>query len=183
LAAGFINHSNLHFMARRKKHYKHHSRRRRHHSVGAMKLNPKNPIVQIGAMAAGYFLADTINGPIDSMVGTKIPEKVVGIAELGIGSLLVYSNKKTALKTIAGGVLAGAGLKKSLKSFGVISGYGSVPVIGRRMVAGYGSVPVIGEIGYNPGAQQLNGYQPGAGMLGGSMPVHKSVVGGLMRGE
>lgn len=148
-------------------------------------MNANSPVVQIGALAVGYFLGDTINGPIQSLTGGKIDPKITGIAETGIGAMLILSKKKTMTKTLIGGVLAGAGLKQSLKSFGVISGYGSVPVIGRRMVAGYGNVPVIGEIGYNPGAKQLNGYAPGAGMLGNQMPVHKQVVGstGLMRNE
>ena len=65
------------------------------------------------------------------------------------------------IKTVGGGVLAGAGLKRALKSFNIISGYQGVPVIGRRMGA-YQGVPVIGgvrpsQLAGGPG--QLQGYR------------------------
>lgn len=124
---------------------KHHKRRR---SVGA--LNPRSPIVMLGSLAAGYLLADTINTPIDKLVTTaKIPAVAVTAGEVGVGALLLMSKKKSGtmglVKTVAGGILAGAGIKRALKQFNIISGYQSVPVIGRRM-AGYQAVPVVGGV-------------------------------------
>lgn len=159
----------------------HTKRRRRHHRVGAMSLSAKSPVVMIGAIAAGYFLGDTLTPMIENIIPISDPatkDKVTAGAEIGIGALLLTSRKKSTLKTIAGGILAGAGVKKAAKAFGVISGYGSVPVIGRRRVAGYGSLPVIGAPGYSPGAGQLNGYAT-PGMIGETVPIHKQVLSGV----
>lgn len=172
---------------------KHHKKRKHHyrrHRIGAASLNPSSPVVQLGSTAVGYFVtADPINGAIDKMntkpatatepATTRLNPKIVGIAEAGLGALLIFGKKKTVIKTVAGGLLAGAGLKRLLHEFGVISGYQAVPVIGgvRRKMAGYQSVPVIG--GMPPqlaGAAQLqgyrvNGYTPaGSGVLGAVNP-------------
>lgn len=162
--------------------------------VGAASLNPGSPIVKLAAIAAGYFLtADPVNTAIDKAntkaatatepAGTRVGETVVMGGELGLGALLLLSkskNKTTGLiKTAAGGVLAGAGLKRALKKFGVIKGYQSVPVIGSRRMAGYQSVPVIGGVpgqlqgvppqlnGYRSAGSGVNGYtSQGSGVLG-----------------
>lgn len=148
--------------------------------VGAMSLSASSPLVMYGSIAAGYFFGDKLNDAVDKATGGKIDGKIVGGAEAGLGALLVFGKGKKSLpKTIAGGVLLGAGAKKMLKEFGVISGYGSVPVVGRRRINGYGSVPVVG--GYTPSvmlAGALNGN--GNGMNAGypvPRPPHKQVVG------
>lgn len=175
---------------------KKHHKKRHHRSVGA--LNPRSPLVMLGSLAVGYFLAaDSLNAAIDKFnitpapgaggpATTKIPGTIVLTGEAGVGALLLLSKKKTGtmglVKTVAGGILAGAGLKRALKTFGIISGYQSVPVIGRRM-AGYQAVPVIGatrpaQLAGSPAQLQggfrvngpNNGYIPtgsGAKVMGG----------------
>lgn len=151
-------------MAKRKKT----TRRRR---IGAAALNPGSPVVQLGSVAVGFLLADTLNAPIDKMLkGDKpaIPamtNKIVGAAEVGLGALLVMGKgKKSLIKTAAGGILAGAGLKRLLREFGVISGYQAVPVIGSqsRGINGYQAVPVIGNP-FNPSG--INGYRVNGGYM------------------
>lgn len=172
----------------------------RRRKVGAAALNPSSPVVQLSSVALGFFLGDKINAPIDSLVkGTAVTvpdttNKIVGAAQVGLGSLLVLGKgKKSLIKTAAGGVLAGAGLKRLLKGFGIMSGFQSVPVLGnprRRSIAGYQSVPVLGSyivngnpaIGGNPavGGYTVNGgYGSGLKVMGnanasGSGLVHET---------
>ena len=178
-------------MAKKKK--KSHSTRRR--SMGA--LNPSGPIVKLATLAAGYFLGDTINAQIDkilpaSLLSTTtsagIPDMAMKYAvpavEIGVGGYLLMSKKKPSMiKTVAGGIIAGAGLRKALKAAGIVSGYQAVPVIGKRRVAGYQSVPVLGGVpsqlsgGASPfsgpvpnqlSGYRVNGYRPnGSKVLGG----------------
>lgn len=138
------------------------------HRVSGASLNPKSPVVMIAATAAGFFLADTINGQIDKLLPAapapvapapattgaldpKTMDSLVMVGELGLGAfLLMGKGKSSLLKTAGGGLLAGAGLKRLLVKTGAIKGYNvngyrvngyqSVPVIG-----GYQSVPVIGN--------------------------------------
>lgn len=136
---------------------------RRRRMGAAVGLNPKSPVMKIAAAAAGYLLADTINGAVDKVIPKKtgtttdpstgttttqqnpiVSDKILGVVQVGLGALLLMKGKPSLIKTAAGGLLAGSGAKRALKSFGVISGYQSVPVIGRRRIAGYQSVPVIG---------------------------------------
>lgn len=135
-------------MAKRKKGA--HRRRR----VGA--LNMGSPLVKVAAVAAGYFLGDkTINPLIDKVTAGKVSDKVVGIGQTGLGALLLLGKGRSGiLKTAAGGLLAGSGLKRVMASFGTttttpaaVTGYQNVPVIGR--MGGYQNVPVIGA--YSPG--------------------------------
>lgn len=172
-------------MHRKKKHRKHGHRR---HRIGAASLNPGSPMVKLGATAVGYFLAaDPINGAIDKAntkpatatepATTRLNPKIIGVAEAGIGVALLMGKKPSMVKAIAGGILAGAGLKRLLKEFGVVSGYRvngyqSVPVIGaaKSRMGGYQSVPVIGA---STPAQlmgapaQLQGYtSAGSGIMG-----------------
>lgn len=151
-------------MARKKSHKKRTTRR--HRRVGAMALNAKSPLLMWGSIAAGYLLSDTIEGFIpDTFMATNTSRgKIIGAGTAGIGAALMLAKlgkkPKGALEVGLGGILIGAGGKKLLKEFGVVSGIGgyqSVPVIGnqiRRGVAGYQSVPVIG---YTPSRQALNG--------------------------
>lgn len=155
---------------RRKGHRGHKRHRRRR--VGALALNPNRPEIKLAAVALGYFLlADQLNGAIDKVVpdsvktATDFKKYIPGAAEAGLGAMLLMSKKKPSLiKTAAGGILAGAGLKRLLVQAGVVTGYQSVPVIGRmgrRRMAGYQSVPVIGatppQLSGTPA--QLQGYR------------------------
>lgn len=180
-------------MARHRKR-KHHRARRRRGRVGAMALNPQQPVVKLAAVALGYFLAaDPINSAIDKVVpdsiktATDFKKYIPGAAEGGIGAMLLLSKRKPSLlKTVAGGVLAGAGLKRLLTTAGVITGYQAVPVIGasrRHRMAGYQSVPVVGvmtppQLSGVPAQLQgyrVNGYQPN----GSGMGVMGSAVNGV----
>lgn len=135
---------------------KHHRRRK----VGAMAMSAKSPLMTIAPIVAGYFLADKINTPIDTAVGGKVDSKIVAAGEIGIGYLLAFKGKKSMPKSIAGGILIGAGLKRALKDFGVVTGFYSVPVLSGRQVKGFHNVPVIGAPGYAvPARPAMNGYK------------------------
>ena len=152
-------------MAKRKKARKTIRRRK----IGA--INPNSPLVKYGSIAAGYFLGEKLNKQIDKVTGDKIDGKIVAAAEAGIGLFLVLSKgKKTMLKTVAGGILTGAGIKKGLTEFGVINGFMDVPVL-----AGYRNVPVLN--GYNTAQQAINGFNVPA------TPLHQSVMGGFNFGS
>jgi hypothetical protein len=142
------------------------SKKRHHRRVGAASLNPGSPLVKLATVAAGFLLADKINAPINKLNtiaptattpgSTRLDPTIVMAGEIGAGALLLFSKRRAGAmgmaKTVAGGLLVGAGLKRALSQFGVISGYQSVPVIGRRGVGGYQQVPVIGKM-----PSQLNG--------------------------
>lgn len=166
-------------MARHKKHKKTHRRR---HRVGALSMSAGSPVVMIGSVALGYLAGSAVNNAINMLIPASMKTapstgKIVAGAQLGLGALLVLGKgKKSLMKTIAGGLLAGAGIKRATVVFapnttdtlgayatpGQLSGYGDVPVIGRRRVAGYGDVPVIGS--YNA-ASSLTGAQKVVGSL------------------
>jgi hypothetical protein len=149
-------------MAKKRKSTKRRSTRRRR--IGAVALNPANPVVKIGAAAAGFVFAGTINPLIDKVAGT-MDAKLVGAGQTGIGAALMFmklGNKKPGLvQTVAGGVLAGAGAKRLLQALGIINGFSAVPVIGRKMMKssmnGYGNVPVIGNAPGYTVPRSLNG--------------------------
>lgn len=125
-------------------------------SMGALDLKPGNPLVQLAAVGIGYFMAaDPVNEFIDKQLskkeasGATTPptaqtKKIVAVATTGAGAALVLMGKKTMVKTLGGGVLAGVGLKRALKEFNIISGYQNVPVL-----AGYQNVPVLAGAGIN----------------------------------
>lgn len=181
---------------KRKHHVVHHRRRVR--GVGAFGLKGKDTGLKIAALAGGFFLGKTINGAVDSLfakiapetgttvntsniTGSKIPTVVATVGEVGVGGLLLLRKKSggvnTALK-VAGGILAGAGLRRAIGQMGFMNGYQSVPVIGRHRMAGYQSVPVIGQRtipaqlagGTTPAQLQgfrVNGYtSAGSGVMG-----------------
>lgn len=125
---------------------------RRRRRIGAARLNAGSNLVKLGFVGAGYFLGDKINPLIDKVTAGKVSDKIVGAGQTGLGGLLLLKGRSSMIKTAAGGLLAGSGLKRALRAFGVlapalpsaaVSGYGMVPVIG-----GYGQVPVIGA--YTP---------------------------------
>ena len=182
-------------MAKRKRKHS----RKRSRSVGA--LSPSSPVAMVAAIAAGYFLGDTINTAIDKVLpaslatGTGVMGYIPAAAESLAGALILKSKKKSLIKTAAGGVLLGAGLKRGLKKAGIISGYQSVPVIGKR-IRGYQSVPVIGglpssltgglgmnqQLDYGANTPNslsgygINGYRPngsrGTGIMGAVVPAN-----------
>ena len=177
------------------------SKRRRR--VGALGLSKKGTGMKLLALGAGYLLADTINTQIDKFLpkttdagGAQVPNQTIGyIGQIGLGGLLLMSKKESMIKTLAGGVLAGSGLKRALKSMGVISGYQSVPVIGRPRpkMSGYQSVPVIGNTvvppqlsGKTPAQLQgyrVNGYtSAGSGVMGGYESQGSGISAGSVSG-
>jgi len=145
-------------MAKRRKQFK--TRRRR---IGALALSANSPIVKFGAVAVGYLMSDQINAQIDKVTGGKVDDKIVAGAQLVAGLFLFTGKgKKSVLKTVAGGILTGAGTKKALQSFGILSGFADVPVISGYEVPqpvpslnGITDVPVIS--GYNVPQPQVMG--------------------------
>lgn len=129
--------------------------------VGAATLNPGNPIVMLAAVGVGYYFSDKLFVPLRNMLPMKttaatttapatiapiVSGTVLGAGMTGVGALLMLKGKKTMVKTVAGGVLAGVGLKGILKDQGVVTGFQSVPAIGRRGVNGFQSVPAVGAV-------------------------------------
>ena len=193
---------------RRKKHSRRRSRR-----VGAFKFGGKGTGLKLAALAGGFFLGNTINGQIDKLLTsasgsttttttTTTPSSMGTIAtvgEIGIGGLLLMRRQSAGtmgmVLTVGGGLLAGAGIRRALKSMGIMSGYQSVPVIGRHRMAGYQNVPVIGnrvtppQLAGTPAQLQgfrVNGYTPtGSGVMGavgsiGGSGITNTGGGGLM---
>lgn len=182
-------------MARRRKK---HTKRRRSRRVGALSLGGKDTGMKLLAVGAGFLLGGTINGLIDkalpkepvpagssgtATVPTKNAQMVATVGGLGIGGLLLLRRQSgTALK-LAGGVLAGASLKRALGTMGILSGFQSVPVIGRHRMAGYQSTPVIGGTvpsqlsGRTP--PQLSGYRPAGSGVGAYVNQGSGVMGSI----
>lgn len=180
------------------KHKRKHSKRR-HRRVGAFSMSGKNSAgMKLLAVAGGFLLGDTINTQLDKVLpktkntttNVEEPNQTIGIVgEIGLGGLLLMRKKSSMLTTLGGGILAGAGLKRAAKKMGLMTGYQSVPVIGRHRMAGYQSVPVIGSNmppqlsgrtpsqlqgfrvnGYIPvGSSVMNGFDGGSGVGGGCM--------------
>lgn len=142
------------------------SRRRR---VGAVALNANSPLVKYGSIAAGFIMANMINAPLDKVIPTNIDSKLVAAGQLGLGAALAFKKKQTALTTIAGGVLMGAGLKRAMGAFGIgsIGSYQNVPVVGR--VGSYQNMPVIA--GYQTAPVAMAGYQTAPVAMAGSSSV------------
>lgn len=161
--------------------------KRRHRRVGAMCFGGKKDAgLKLLAVAGGFLLGDTINTQIDKILpktknattNVDEPNQTIGIVgEIGLGGLLLMRKKKSMPVALAGGLLAGAGLKRAAKKMGLLTGYQNVPVIGRHKMAGYQSVPVIGGntppqlSGRTPAQLQgfrVNGYIPtGSGVMAG----------------
>lgn len=181
---------------RRRKHTTHRRRSRRRH-VGALGLKGKDSALKLAALAGGFFLGKAVNGMIDKLAvkvspqtgttananniaGSNVPAVAATVGEIGIGGLLLIRKKSPGMLgmvlQVTGGILAGAGLRRALGSMGIMSGYQSVPVIGRHRMAGYQSVPVIGrsnmpaQLAGQPAQLQgfrVNGYTPtGSGVMG-----------------
>lgn len=142
------------------------TRRRRIGGIGG-KLNANNPIVKFGSIAAGYFLGDKINDALDKATGDKMDGKLLaGLETFGglvISGIVPLGKKKAAklLPTVAGGILAGAGLKRGLKEMGVINGFSDVPVL-----QGFRSVPALAGYNPTPGANMMSGYRVPSNVMG-----------------
>ena len=190
VAALLLFTSKIHVMAKRKSQKKKTHRRRR---VGGLALNASSPLVMLGSVALGYLGGGAINSALNMLVPASMKTqsytgKVLAGGQIGVGTLLVMGKgKKSILKTVAGGLLAGAGIKRAMVVFApgttdTLGGYGAVPVLGAyatpgqigygRKVAGYGSVPVLGA--YTPnssltgavkvmGSTSASGYGSGYG--------------------
>src|SRR5262245_13914913 len=121
LPHGF-NHINFFTMAKKKRHH------RKRRSVGALSLSKKGAGIKLLALAGGYLLADKLNEQIDKYLpktkneaGADVPNTTIGmVGQIGLGGLLLMSKKESMIKTVAGGILAGSGLKRALKTAGVI---------------------------------------------------------------
>lgn len=156
-------------------------------------------IIKLAAVGIGYFGADSINPMIDKIVpkkkdanGVETPNENIAMAgELGLGGLLLLKKMPVGNKTVqialtaAGGILAGAGLKRAMKKLGVINGYQGTPVIGRYKMAGYQSTPVIGRMAV-PGQLtgvpgQLSGYRPAGSGMGAYKSQGSGVIGSMMQ--
>lgn len=173
-------------MAKRKGH-----KRRRSRRVGALRMGKGDTLLKLAAVGGGFLLANTINGAINRMLPkdattptlpTKNGNTIAMVGQIGLGGLLLMrkaGGNMGMVTKVAGGLLAGAGLKRALVSLGVMSGYQSVPVIGRHRMAGYQSTPVIGATppqlagtppqlsGYRPAGSGVNGYvNQGSGVMG-----------------
>lgn len=169
-------------MARRRS--KKTTHRRRSRRVGALALNPSSPLVKYGTIAAGFLLAKIVNTSLNGLIPASLKAKtgspkIVAGAQAGLGALLIFSKgKKSTVKSIAGGLLLGSGIKRLLDSMAAgapttITGYGNVDVI-----SGYGNVNVISGRkmnGYTPN-NSLNGYTPNMN-LSGQRPLHNQVMG------
>ena len=143
-------------MAKRKRSKK---SRRRVSGIGAA-LNPNSPVIGLIALAAGYFMADTINTQVDKAFPASLDTTLDGYAKPGVkiaagGAYLALAKRKKLYFSIPAGLLAGAGLKQALVKAGVVSGFQAVPVI-----AGYQAVPVIAGMPSQLSGHRVNGMPP-----------------------
>lgn len=176
----------------RRKRRKARGRRRR---VGAaFSLKKGGMTLNLLSVAGGFLMGNAINAQIDKFLpkttdpvtNTQVPNQTIGyVAQLGVGGMLLMSKRARPVVKIAGGVLAGAGLKRALKSFGVITGYQATPVIGRSHMRGYQSVPVIGRMPPQLAGipAQLRGYRPAGSGLGAYIPAGSGVMGAVDNGS
>jgi hypothetical protein len=185
-------------MAKRKKHSK-----RRRRRVGALGIGKGDTGIKLLAVAGGFFLGNTINTQIDkflpkepapagsttvSTTPTKGAQTAAMVGEIGLGGLLLMRKRSGTITKVAGGVLAGAGLKRALGVMGImngIGGYQNVPVIGAHRMAGYQNVPVIGansipaQLSGSRTPPQLSGYRPAGSGVGGYLSQGTGVMGSI----
>lgn len=181
--------------------------RKKSRRVGGIGLKPDSMVTKVLAVAAGYFLlADPINDQLDKLIPKKEAAPaapattagfmdnidIVGVGEVGIGAAALFMGKPSLLKTLAGGILVGAGVKRLMGGPAGVTGYQSVPVIGyaKKRMAGYQSVPVIGKV---PGQLQgvpaqlqgyrVNGYQSAGSGVMGSMEYNNQAGAGVAVGS
>jgi len=186
-------------MHRRKKHTK----RRRSRRVGALGIGKGDTGLKLLAIAGGFFLGNTINTQIDKMlpkadpppgsttpstIPSKTAQTAAMVGEMGLGGLLMLRKRSPMMLKVAGGVLAGAGIKRAFNVMGVmtgIGGYQNVPVVGSHRMAGYQNVPVIGanqipaQLAGARTPPQLSGYRPAGSGVGGYLSQGTGVMGSI----
>lgn len=186
-------------MHRRRKHHK----RRHHRRVGALGIGKGDFAIKLLSVAGGFFLGNTINEQIDkilpkqpspagsttpSTTPTKTGDALAMAGEIGLGGLLMLRRRGGTIAKVAGGIIAGAGIKRALKVMGVmngIGGYQNVPVIGSHRMAGYQNVPVIGansipaQLAGSRTPPQLSGYRPAGSGVGGYLSQGTGVMGSI----
>jgi hypothetical protein len=108
-------------MARKKKHHRTHRRRRVGATSGMTGL-----LMKAAGVAGGVFAG----GMVAKTVSTLDP-KILGAALLGGGLFLSQKAKNPLLEGVGFG-LAAKGANNLLTSFGVITGMGSIPLVGYR---------------------------------------------------
>lgn len=109
-------------MARRKKHHRVHHRRR----VGATHSGMTGLLMKAAGVAGGVFAG----GMVAKTISTLDP-KILGAALLGGGLFLSQKAKNPLIEGVGYG-LAAKGANNLLTSFGVITGMGSIPLVGYR---------------------------------------------------
>lgn len=165
-------------MAKKKRHHK----RKKVSGIGAM-LNPKSPIMKVGALVVGYFLGDTINPQLDALIpdsltvataatattaakpATLTPDQadqILMAGSIGLGGLFLLRQKSLGpigalYVTAVGGVLAGAGLRRAAISFNIVKAPAAAVKGYQRtpVIAGYQRTPVLGKV-----PAQLQGTVP-----------------------
>jgi len=175
-------------MARRRKRTQ---KRRRSRRVGAFGGRKTDMVVKLASVVGGFLLGNVINTAVDKMlpkttdtvpVPTKGAQTAAMVGELGLGGALLLMKAGGTIGKVTGGVLAGAGLKRALSVLGIMSGYQSVPVIGRHRMAGYQQTPTLGAIpaqlaGRTP--PQLSGYRPAGSGVGAYTSQGSGVMGSI----
>jgi hypothetical protein len=112
-------------MAKRKKH--HAVRRRRR--VGAAS-GMQGLVMKLGGIAAGVFAGGMVAKTLTSLSASITPT-ISGAALLAGGGFLSVKAKSPLLQGVGYGVAA-KGANNLLVSFGVITGIGSIPMVGYR---------------------------------------------------
>jgi len=114
-------------------------------------------LLTIGVSGAAAFFADGyigINDEIDKLMGPPDPAKpnfkanIAMGAELGLGTALALMKGRGTMgmvKDVAAGASLGLGARRLAKKMGMVSGYQSTPVLGKRHVGGYQNTPVLGS--------------------------------------
>lgn len=128
-------------MARRKSHRKTH-RRRRGHRVGA--IDVKKIGTRIAGVAAGAFLARTVNNMASKQFPTVSP-KLVGIGDIVLG-VMVPKFLKSELGQGIGDAFIAIGSLTTLQSLGVLSGIGAIPSRVPTRVIGAGDRPFVSKM-------------------------------------
>ncbi len=141
---------------------------RRRRRVSGIKKN--DALIMIGAAAAGYYLGPKINDAIAAKVGTTVDPKIIALAEVAAGyflpKMLGARGSMAMISKVAGGLLIGSGAHLGLKEFGVVSGYGSVPMINGRM-NGYRDVRTLSGLDLPATAPGLSTMQVVSGVMSG----------------
>lgn len=150
------------------------SRRRRMSGLG-MSLSATSPIVKWGSIGLGFLFGDKINDQIDKVIDPgKIDQKIEGLGQFGLGTAYIFimKGKKNVILTAVSGIVAGAGVKRSMKAFGM-GGYQNVP-----SVNGYQNVPSVNGKGR---VRMLGANNPGNGGMGMNAMKVAISSNGMMR--